>query len=36
MDPYDNQSGEAEYEDENIFFEDQEHGRRVVFAEEIE
>ena len=36
MDPYDNQSGEAEYEDENIFFEDQEHGRRVMFAEEIE
>ena len=36
MDPYDNQSGEAEYEDENIFFEDQEHGRRVVFAEEME
>ena len=36
MDPYDNQSGEAEYGDENIFFEDQEHGRRVAFAEEIE
>ena len=36
MDPYDNQSGEAEYENENIFFEDQDHGRRVVSAEEIE
>ena len=36
MDPYDNQNAEAEYEDENIFFEDQEHGRRVVYAEEIE
>ena len=36
MDPYDNQSGEAEYEDENIFFEDRDCGRRVVFAEEIE
>ena len=36
MDPYDNQSGEAEYGDENVFFEDQDHGRRVVFAEEVE
>ena len=36
MDPYDNQSGEAEYEDENIFFEDREHGRQVISAEEIE
>ena len=36
MDPYDNQCGEAEYEDSNIFFEDREHGRRVVFAEEID
>jgi hypothetical protein len=36
MDPYDNQSGEAEYNDENIFFEDRDCGRRVLFAEEIE
>ena len=36
MDPYDNQSGEAEYHDENIFFGDRTHGRQVVFAEEIE
>ena len=36
MDPYDNQSGEAEYTDENIFFEDRDCGRRVLFAEEIE
>ena len=36
MDPYDNQSGEAEYIDENIFFEDRDCGRRVLFAEEIE
>ena len=36
MDPYDNQNVEAEYEDENVFFADQEHGRRVVFAEEID
>ena len=36
MDPYDNQSGEAEYGDQNIFFEDQSHGRRVVSAEEME
>ena len=36
MDPYDNQSGEAEYNDRNIFFEDQTHGRRVVRAEEID
>jgi transglutaminase-like putative cysteine protease len=35
MDPYDNQCGEAEYDDSNIFFEDREHGRRVVSFEEI-
>ena len=36
MDPYDNQCGEAEYDHTNIFFEDREHGRRVVSSEEIE
>lgn len=36
MDPYDNQCGEAEYDHTNIFFEDHEHGRRVVSSEEIE
>lgn len=36
MDPYDNQCGEAEYIDENIFFDDLTSGRRVVAAEEIE
>ena len=36
MDPYDNQNAEAEYGDENVFFEDQDHGRRVVFSEEVE
>ncbi len=36
MDPYDNQSGEAEYETANIFFDDRTHGRRVVAWEEIE
>ncbi len=36
MDPYDNQSGEAEYTDENIFFEDRDCGRRVVSSGEIE
>ena len=35
MDPYDNQCGEAEYDHTNIFFEDREHGRRVVSSEEI-
>ncbi len=35
MDPYDNQSGEAEYADgvHNIFFEDRTCGRRVVASE---
>ncbi len=36
MDPYDNQSGEAEYSDANIFFDDRTHGRRVVAWEEID
>lgn len=37
MDPYDNQSGEAEYADglHNIFFADRTHGRRVVKAEKL-
>ncbi len=37
MDPYDNQSGEAEYADgqHNIFFDDRTHGRRVVSAEKL-
>ena len=35
MDPYDNQCGEAEYTDDNIFFEDRDHGRRVVAWEEL-
>ncbi len=37
MDPYDNQSGEAEYTDGsyNIFFGDLSHGRRVLSSEEI-
>ncbi len=36
MDPYDNQSGEGEYEDENIFFDDHTHTRRVISAELLE
>lgn len=36
MDPYDNQSGEAEYDDCNIFFEDHTSSRRVVSFEELE
>lgn len=37
MDPYDNQSGEAEYADAayNIFFDDRTHGRRVLSASEL-
>ena len=37
MDPYDNQSGEAEYADgvHNIFFGDSNHGRWVVRAEKL-
>ncbi|MBE6586715.1 MAG: transglutaminase domain-containing protein [Ruminococcaceae bacterium] len=37
MDPYDNQSGEAEYADgiHNIFFSDRTHGRRVIKAEKL-
>lgn len=35
MDPYDNQSGEAEYEDENIFFEYRSTERRMISAEEV-
>lgn len=36
-DPYDNQTGEAEYADgvHNIFFADRTHGRRVVASEEL-
>jgi len=34
-DPYDNQSGEAEYFDENLFLYDIETSRRVVESEEI-
>ncbi len=36
MDPYDNQSGEGEYPDANIFFEDFTHTRRVIAAECID
>ncbi len=38
MDPYDNQSGEAEYADGigNIFYADRTHGRRVISAERVE
>ncbi len=36
MDPYDNQSGEGEYEDANIFFDDHTHHRRVIAAERLE
>ena len=37
MDPYDNQTGEAEYADglHNIFFDDRTHGRRVIHAEKL-
>lgn len=35
MDPYDNQSGEAEYPTENLFFEDILSSRRVISAEEL-
>ncbi len=35
MDPYDNQSGEGEYEDANIFFDDHTHTRRVLSAERL-
>lgn len=35
-DPYDNQSGEAEYADEWLGFDDTDHGRRVVSFEDID
>ncbi len=35
MDPYDNQSGEGEYADANIFFEDFTHSRRVLASERL-
>lgn len=36
MDPYDNQNGEAEFFDYNIFFDKFEFSKRVISAEEIE
>ena len=35
MDPYDNQNGEAEYGDVNVFYGDCTRGREVISAEEI-
>ena len=36
MDPYDNQNGEAEFFDANVFYGDRTSGRTVISAQEIE